>query len=36
MDRTPEDTARRKQHGLVLLAFVLAVIAETIYAFYFR
>jgi hypothetical protein len=35
MERTPEETARRKQHGFALLGFVLAVVAATIYAFYF-
>jgi uncharacterized protein involved in exopolysaccharide biosynthesis len=32
MERTPEETARRKQHGLILLAFVLGTIAATLYA----
>jgi len=36
MERTPEETTRRKTHGLVLLLFVLGVIGSTLYTIYFR
>ncbi len=35
MKRAPEEAARRKMHGLILLLFVLGVILQTVWVVYF-
>jgi hypothetical protein len=36
MERTPEESARRKQHGMVLLCFVVGCVVAALYTLYFQ
>ena len=36
MERTPEETARRKRHGIILLLFIVGVVLETAWVMYSR